>query len=167
MARQLKVLGIDCGSALVGWGVVSQSGNKFEHYGYGALRTSKGDDTELRLKDLYEQMLEVVDRTAPDVMAVESVFFFRNQTTIIPVAQARGVILLAGAVKGVPVTHYTPPQVKSAVTGYGKADKTQVQRMVKQILGLNEIPKPDDVADALAVAICHLQTAPFLAKIQS
>lgn len=167
MPKKKRVLGIDCGIALVGWGVVSLSGNKFEQYGYGALRTQKGDDTEKRLKDLYEQMLEVLQKHQPDEMAVESVFYFKNQTTIIPVAQARGVILLAGAVHGIPVFDYTPPQVKSAVTGYGRADKGQVQRMVKQILGLSEIPKPDDVADALGVAITHLQAASFLDKIKS
>jgi len=166
MSHPKKVLGIDCGSALVGWGVVSLSGNKFEQYGYGALRTSKDDDTEVRLRDLYEQMLEVIEKFQPDEMAVEAVFYNRNQTTIIPVAQARGVILLAGAMHNLVVQDYTPPQVKSAVTGYGRADKGQVQRMVKQILALKTIPKPDDVADALAVAMTHLQTTSFIDKIQ-
>ncbi len=112
----------------------------------------------LRLKMIHDQLSEVIDTYKPAEMAVEELFFFRNHTTIIPVAQARGVILYTGAAKGVHVFGYTPLQVKAAVTGYGRAEKKQVQFMVTKILKLKQTPKPDDVADAIAIAICHLNT---------
>ncbi|MFQ5492604.1 MAG: crossover junction endodeoxyribonuclease RuvC [Candidatus Dojkabacteria bacterium] len=152
------VLGIDCGSALVGWAVLEQKGNKLKHIDYGDIRTSKDDDMPLRLKSIFRQFSEIIKRYKPDEMAVEEIFFFKNQKTIIPVAQARGVTVLAGAEYDLPVYGYTPPQVKVAVTGYGRAEKKQVQFMVSKILGLKEIPKPDDVADAIAVGICHLNS---------
>ncbi|MBW7953208.1 crossover junction endodeoxyribonuclease RuvC [Candidatus Dojkabacteria bacterium] len=155
----MRVLGVDGGSAIAGWGVVTLMGNKFVHEDSGAILTNKKDVIEMRLKILYEQMMNLIKVNKPDVLAVESLFFFRNKTTIVPVSQARGVILLAGAMNDLPVFSYSPLQVKQAVTGYGKADKSQVQFMVKRLLGLHEIPKPDDVADALAVAICHLQAS--------
>jgi crossover junction endodeoxyribonuclease RuvC len=153
-----SVLGIDCGSAITGWAYLQDTHNNLQHINSGAILTPKGLDMALRLKLIHDQLLEVIELYKPTEMAVEELFFFRNQTTIIPVAQARGVILYTGAEKGVTVFGYTPLQVKSAVTGYGRAEKKQVQFMVTKILKLKQTPKPDDVADAIAIAICHLNT---------
>jgi crossover junction endodeoxyribonuclease RuvC len=155
----LTILGIDPGYAIVGYGVIRPRGARFEPLGAGAIRTPAGMPFEARLDDLYTGILSVIERYKPDAMAVEQLFFTTNQKTVILVAQARGVILLAAQRKGLPVYQYTPLQVKSAVVGYGKAEKHQVMEMTRQILGLKSVPKPDDVADALAVAICHGHTA--------
>lgn len=149
------IIGIDPGYAIVGVGVVEYKGNKFRPIEYTAITTPAGMDTVDRLKKIYDEMAMLIDKHKPDAMAIEELFFNSNQKTAINVAQARGVILVAAANKGVPVREYTPLQVKQSVTGYGRADKKQIQEMVKLILHLNVIPKPDDAADALALAICH------------
>lgn len=149
------IIGIDPGYAIVGVGVVEYKGNKFRPIEYTAITTSAGMNTVDRLKKIYDEMAMLIDKHKPDAMAIEELFFNSNQKTAINVAQARGVILVAAANKGVPVREYTPLQVKQSVTGYGRADKKQIQEMVKLILHLNVIPKPDDAADALALAICH------------
>lgn len=149
------IIGIDPGYAIVGVGVVEYKGNKFRPIEYTALTTPAGMNTVDRLKKIYDEMTMLIDKHKPDSMAIEELFFNSNQKTAINVAQARGVILVAAANKGVPVREYTPLQVKQSVTGYGRADKKQIQEMVKLILHLNVIPKPDDAADALALAICH------------
>lgn len=151
----MLVLGIDPGSAITGYGLVREVGNRLEAVEYGCIRTSPTKPIELRLKIIYNEMKELVQKYRPDHFAVEELFFNKNVRTALTVGQARGVVILAGAECGLPVHEYTPLQVKQAVAGYGRAEKTQIQFMVKTLLNLPEIPKPDDVADALAVAICH------------
>lgn len=149
------ILGIDPGYAIVGVGVLEYVGNKFKMLEYNAITTPAGMPTPQRLQKIYEQMQFYIDQYAPDAMAIEELFFNSNQKTAILVAQARGVLLVSAANNHLPICEYTPLQVKQSVTGYGRADKKQIQSMVKMILNLKEIPKPDDAADALAIAICH------------
>ncbi len=149
------ILGVDPGLAIVGWGVVDYNKGRFKTLGYGAVRTEAGLTTEERLAIIYRDMNRIIDHFHPEEMAVEELFFTNNITTGIRVAEARGIILLCGQQKGLKIAEYTPPQVKQAVVGYGKAEKKQVMTMVTSILGLKEIPKPDDTADALAIAVCH------------
>lgn len=151
----MKILGIDPGFAIVGCGIVDYTGNKFTVIDHMAVTTQAGLPLAQRLKTIYEDMSSIIDRYKPDAVAVEELFFNTNITTAIAVGQARGVILLAAVNRGVEIFEYTPLQVKQAVVGYGRAEKGQVQQMVKMILNLKEIPKPDDVADGLALAICH------------
>lgn len=155
MGVVMIILGIDPGTAITGYGVVEFRGNQYKSIAYSCLRTGPELPLELRLKILYQGLCDIIGKYRPNQMAVEELFFNKNARTALAVGHARGIALLAGANSGIPVAEYTPLQVKQAVTGYGKADKQQVQFMVKTLLGLNEIPKPDDVADALAVAICH------------
>ncbi|MCH5210153.1 MAG: crossover junction endodeoxyribonuclease RuvC [Oscillospiraceae bacterium] len=151
----MVIIGIDPGYAIVGVGVVEYIGNKFRTLEYGAITTPAGMPTTERLKKIYAEITMYADKYKPDAMAIEELFFNSNQKTAINVAQARGVLLTAIANKDIPIFEYTPLQVKQSVTGYGRADKKQIQTMVKMLLGLNAIPKPDDAADALAIAICH------------
>ena len=149
------ILGIDPGLAIVGWGVIEYQNAKFRTIAYGSINTPKGTRTEERLRLIFEGMNELIEKYHPDSMAVEELFFNTNITTGIRVAEARGVILLAADRKQIPIYEYTPLQVKQAVVGYGRAEKKQVISMVTSMLGLKETPKPDDTADALALAICH------------
>ncbi|MBO5416464.1 MAG: crossover junction endodeoxyribonuclease RuvC [Clostridia bacterium] len=149
------ILGIDPGLAIVGWGVINYRGSHFEVLGYGSIQTPAGMPTEQRLCAIYDDLKEIIEKYRPEQMAVEELFFNTNQTTGIRVAEARGVILLAATRLGVPVFEYTPLQVKQAVVGYGRAEKKQVITMVTTLLGLKKPPKPDDTADALAIAVCH------------
>ena len=151
----MRILGIDPGFAIVGCGVIDYVGNKFSVVHYSAVTTKAGGKLENRLKSIYDGVCDMIDAYKPECIAVEELFFNTNAKTAIQVGQARGVILLAAVNKGVEVFEYTPLQVKQAVVGYGRAEKIQVQQMVKSILNLKEIPKPDDVADGLALAICH------------
>jgi len=151
----LRILGIDPGYAIVGYGVLEYEKNKFYPLEFGTVTTEAHTDFQHRLMEVYEGVDDVIKRTKPDALAIEKLFFTTNQKTVIQVAQARGVILLAAAQNGIPVYEYTPLQIKQSVTGYGKAIKTQVQDMTKRILRLEKVPKPDDTADRLAVAICH------------
>ena len=151
----MRIIGIDPGYAIVGYGVVDYGGNRFSTVEYGAVTTQAGTDFPLRLQEIYAGVEEILRRTGPQAMAVEQLFFTNNKTTGIAVAEARGVILLAASRQGIPVFEYTPVQVKQAVVGYGRAVKSQVQEMTKRLLGLPRVPKPDDTADALAIAICH------------
>lgn len=151
----MLVLGIDPGSAITGYGLVKQIGNKLTAVDYGCIRTSPSLSLELRLQRIFKDIRQLINEYKPDYYAVEELFFNKNVRTALTVGQARGVILLAGAECGLDVYEYTPLQVKQAVVGYGRAEKAQIQFMVKTILGLPETPKPDDVADALAIAICH------------
>jgi len=152
------ILGIDPGIAIVGWGVIEYTNNRFRTIAYGAITTEAGHDVEDRLLHVYNELCEIIDYYHPDQMAVEELFFTNNITTGIPVAEARGVILLAAEERHIDVFEYTPLQVKSAVTGYGKAEKPQVMEMTKRLLHLKEAPRPDDTCDALAIAICHAQS---------
>lgn len=149
------ILGIDPGYAIVGIGVIEYKGNKFRTLEYNAITTSAHTLTSQRLKKIYDEINMFLDKYKPDAVAIEELFFNNNAKTAIAVAQARGVLVVSCANKGVPIYEYTPLQIKQAVTGYGRADKNQIQQMVKMLLNLNAIPKPDDAADALAVAICH------------
>ena len=151
----MRILGIDPGYAIIGFGIVDYQGSTFKTVEYGAILTQAEMDFSDRLAQIYEDMCALLTRYRPQAMAVEELFMGQNKTTGIKVAEARGVILLACRQHHVPVYEYTPLQVKSAVTGYGKAVKTQVMDMTRRILHLSEIPKPDDAADALAIAICH------------
>ena len=149
------ILGIDPGLAIVGWGVVDCCGGRFKTLGYGSIQTPAGMPTEARLARIYRDLNKIIDHFKPEEMAVEELFFTNNITTGIRVAEARGIVLLCGEQKGVRIAEYTPMQVKQAVVGYGKAEKKQVITMVTSLLKLPEPPKPDDTADALAIAICH------------
>ena len=151
----MVVLGIDPGFATVGYGVVRCENGIFTPISYGAITTPPHTLIEKRLKEIYDCMCQLIDTYKPDCMAVEELFWNTNQTTGIRVSEARGVILLAGAERKIPIHEYTPLQVKQAVVGYGRADKKQVITMVTMLLNLAKPPKPDDTADALAVAICH------------
>ena len=149
------ILGIDPGYAIVGWGVLEYSGNSFKTLGYGSIQTPAHTDADSRLLEIYRGMKAVIEKYKPAQMAVEELFFNTNSKTAIMVAQARGVILLSARLMGVEVFEYTPLQVKQAVVGYGRAEKKQVIDMVTSILSLKDPPKPDDTADALAIAVCH------------
>ena len=149
------ILGIDPGFAIVGVGIIEYKGNKFRTIDYFALTTKAHTPIEERLKIIYEGIADAINKYKPDFIAIEELFFNNNAKTAIQVGQARGVILLAGVNANIPIYEYTPLQVKQAVVGYGRAEKKQIQQMVKAILNLSEIPKPDDVADALAIAVCH------------
>lgn len=149
------IVGIDPGYAIVGVGIVKYEKNKLSMIEYGAITTNAHTKTTQRLNIIYEKINSVFDEYKPDAVAIEELFFNNNAKTAIMVAQARGVLLVAAANKGIPVYEYTPLQIKQAITGYGRADKNQMQNMVKLLLNLNVIPKPDDAADALAVGICH------------
>ena len=151
----MRVLGIDPGYAIVGFGVLEYNSGKFTVVDYGAITTSSDMDFNRRLKVIYDDMTEVITTYKPDEMGIEKLFFNTNEKTAIDVAQARGVTVLSAAKRNVPVYEYTPLQVKQAVVGYGKAEKKQVMEMTRSILKLANIPKPDDAADALAIAICH------------
>lgn len=154
----MRVLGIDPGTAIVGYSIVDFENGKYTVQDYGCLYTDKTLDMPLRLEKIYEGINNLIDLWKPSDMAIENLFFFKNQKTIIEVGQARGVISLAGQKKGLNLFSYTPLQVKMGVAGYGKADKIQIQEMVKLILKLKEIPKPDDAADALAISITHINS---------
>ena len=155
MEKAMRILGIDPGYAIMGYGVVELIGNKFKVIEYGSIMTESRKNMTDRLKHLYYELMQLINRTDPDVAAIEELFFNTNTTTAIKVGQARGVSILACANSGIETNEYTPLQVKMALTGYGRADKKQVQHMTKTILNLKEVPKPDDTADALAIAICH------------
>lgn len=151
----MVILGIDPGYAIVGWGVVEYSHSKFRVLGYGAITTEAKTPFPERLQIIYNDMCYLFDKYKPEAMSMEKLFYNSNQKTVIDVAQARGVITLAAQMYGKDIFEYTPLQVKQSVTGYGRAEKKQVMEMTKSILGLKEVPKPDDTADALAMAICH------------
>ena len=151
----MTILGIDPGIATVGYGVIQYENGRFRTIATGAIETPAGIDVENRLEIVYNDLCELIKMYSPTEMSIEELFFNTNQKTAIAVAEARGVILLAARKNNLNIAEYTPIQVKMAVTGYGRAEKKQVQEMVKIILGLPKIPKPDDAADALALAICH------------
>lgn len=161
----MRILGIDPGLAIVGFGFVDKIGNKLTPVQYGSIQTEAHTPEEERLLHVYEGMVQLLDKYKPDAVAVEKLFFSRNVTTALPVAQARGVLILAAVQRGLPVAEYTPMMVKQAVVGYGKAEKKQVQEMVKLLLKLTAVPKPDDVADALAVAVCHAHSVSLNSKL--
>jgi crossover junction endodeoxyribonuclease RuvC len=156
------VLGIDPGTAITGYGIVGETTHgDFALLACGVFRTAASEPMHLRLLELFQDMQALLKEFTPDEVAVEKLFFGRNVTTAISVGQARGAVLVAAALAGLPVVEYTPAEVKQAVAGYGNADKPQVQQMVQQLLGLAAPPTPDDAADGVAIAICHLQRARY------
>lgn len=157
----MRILGIDPGTATTGYGIIDVVEGELTLVAYGAIETPAGDPPEQRLQSIFRQANALLAEYKPDRAAVEQLFFGRNITTAIAVGQARGVLLLALADAAIPMSEYSPPKVKEAVTGYGKADKAQMQLMVRHLLDLQETPHPDDAADALAVAITHARYVAF------
>lgn len=156
----MRIMGIDTGYAIAGWGVIDKLGTaNLKIVDYGAVLTESTMAEAERLSKLHKDLSEVIQYYKPKAVAIESLFFFKNQKTVMQVSQARGVILLTCINHGLEIFSYTPLQVKTAVTSYGRADKAQVQKMVKMLLKLKEIPKPDDAADALAIAIAHANSS--------
>lgn len=154
----LKILGIDPGTATTGWAVLKENAGRCETIAYGHISTDKINSDEERIFEISRDLKKIIDSYKPAEAAIEKLFFFKNKKTVIEVAQARGAILLTLADKNVKVNSYTPLEVKQALTGYGRADKKQMQSMTKCILCLEEIPTPDDTADAIAIALCHIHS---------
>ena len=158
----MRILGIDPGTGILGFGVVDINGQgKASLVDGGVIRTPVKQADSERLKTIYDELSEIIKVNKPEVMSVEKLFFSQNVTTAMSVSQARGVVLLCGIQNDLKLFEYTPQQIKLAITGYGRADKKQVQEMVRVVLNLKEVPKPDDCADALAAAICHSMTANY------
>ncbi|MCL2578899.1 MAG: crossover junction endodeoxyribonuclease RuvC [Oscillospiraceae bacterium] len=153
--RAERIIGIDPGYATLGWGILDFSGSRFKVVDYGAIITEPDLVFSRRIEIIYEQLTAILDKHSPTGMGIEKLYFTKNVTTGIDVAQARGVVLLAAQQHSLRLGEYTPMQVKQAVVGYGNAEKAQIMYMTKTLLNLPALPKPDDVADALAVAICH------------
>jgi crossover junction endodeoxyribonuclease RuvC len=151
----MKIIGIDPGTGILGFGVIEAEGSKATLVDAGVIRTKVHQPLDERLVEIYNCLCEIVAETKPKIMVVEKLFFAQNVTTAISVSHARGVAMLAGKLAGLEIVEYTPLQIKQALTGYGRADKNQMQEMVKILLGLKETPKPDDCADALAAALMH------------
>ncbi len=161
----MRILGIDPGFAITGYSIIDYIGNRFVLVDSGAVTTKAGESFPLRLSKLYTDINMIIDQYQPDAMSVEELFFNNNVKTAINVAQARGIVLVAGCQKNIPTYEYTPLQVKQAVVGYGRADKIQVQKMVKTILKVDNLPKLDDITDSMAIAICHAHSAKFSQKL--
>src|SRR5580698_4228608 len=156
----MRIIGIDPGTGILGFGVIDVDKNdKLTLVDAGVIRTPVHEKDSIRLKTIYAELTNIIEDNKPEIMSVEKLFFAKNVTTAMTVSQARGVVLLCGRQAGMDIFEYTPMQIKQAVTGYGKADKKQIQEMVRVILGLHEVPKPDDAADALAAAITHSMTS--------
>lgn len=154
----MRIIGIDPGTGILGFGVIEVSNNKAQLVDGGVIRTPVKEDDAVRLNTIFDELSDIIAATKPTEMAVEKLFFAQNVTTAMTVSQARGVVLLCGMQAGLKIAEYTPLQIKQAVTGYGRADKKQIQEMVRVILQLKTVPKPDDCADALAAAITHSMT---------
>ena len=161
----MRILGVDPGIAIVGFGIIEYDGVRFKTVDYGAITSPAHTPIPSRLKMVYDDLSYVIEKYRPDEMAIEELFFNNNAKTVINVGQARGVLILAAENRGIPVFEYTPLQVKQAVVGYGRAEKAQVQQMVKNILNLHAVPKPDDTADAVAIAICHAHSSGAVSRL--
>lgn len=161
----MRVLGLDPGTATTGYGVVDAQGNRLSYVAHGAITTLAGEHFATRLQVLYEAVGELITLHRPQAVSIEKLFFKQNVTTGITVAQARGVIALAAAQCALPIEEFSPTEAKLAITGYGKADKKQVQEMIRILLNMDCCPKPDDAADALGLAICALQTRRVMSKV--
>jgi crossover junction endodeoxyribonuclease RuvC len=162
----MLVLGIDPGTAITGYGLVKGEDDDLTLVAYGAITTSSDWPLPERLQRIYQELTALIEDRQPTAVAVEELFFSKNVRTALSVGQARGVALLAAANAGLPIHEYTPLQVKQAITGYGRATKDQVQQMVRMLLGLDSVPQPDDAADAIAVAICHIHSAKLTAMLR-
>lgn len=158
----MRIIGIDPGIAIVGFGILDKTGNQLQPVQYGSIQTEAGLPVSLRLRQIFEATQSLLSTYQPEELAIEKLFFNKNVTTAFSVAQARGVLMLAAELAGIPVYEYTPLQVKQAVTGYGAAEKKQIQEMTRLLLKLKQVPKPDDVADALGIAITHSQFRTFI-----
>ena len=156
--NKIRVLGVDPGTATTGWAVLEEKGGKIGHIAFGQISTSKKDPEDARLWEISQDLEEIIKKYKPHEASVESLFFFKNQKTIIQIGQARGAILLTLRKNQVKISSYTPLQIKQALTGYGRAGKRQMQQMTKSVLRLKSAPSPDDVSDAIAAALCHLQS---------
>jgi crossover junction endodeoxyribonuclease RuvC len=154
----MRILGIDPGTGILGFGVVEVVKGKTRLIDAGVIRTPVKEDDAIRLQTIFDELTEIIKQNKPDIMAVEKLFFAQNVTTAMTVAQARGVVLLCGKQARLEIHEYTPQQIKQALTGYGRAEKKQIQEMVRVVLQLTDVPKPDDCADALAAAITHSMT---------
>ena len=161
----MRILGIDPGFAITGYSIIDYIGNKFKLITSGAILTKAGESFPLRLLKINNDLEELIDTYKPDAISVEELFFNNNAKTAINVAQARGVVLIVGCKNNIPTFEYTPLQIKQAVVGYGRADKIQVQKMVKTILCVDNLPKLDDTTDSMAAAICHAHSARFSEKL--
>ena len=161
----MRILGIDPGFAITGYSIIDYIGNRFSLVTSGAVTTEAKVSFPLRLEKLYKDLEEIIKTYKPDAMSIEELFFNNNAKTAINVAQARGVILVVARINGIPTYEYTPLQVKQAVVGYGRADKMQVQKMVKMILNTDKLPKLDDITDSMAIGICHAHSAKFAEKL--
>lgn len=162
----MRIIGIDPGYAITGFGVIEYEGNHFELVEAGAIETKAGVPFPIRLEKIYDDMMELIAKYKPDAISIEELFFNTNTTTAIGVAQGRGAVLIAAAKTNTPIYEYTPLQVKQAVVGYGRAEKKQVQLMVQRILNLEKIPKLDDTTDAMAIAMCHAHSYRFAEPIK-
>ena len=165
----IRILGIDPGTAIVGWGILdcTDDGQFSKTVAYGHIETNKNLSTAKRLKEIADNLLFLLKKYKPQEVAVEELFYFKNAKTVISVAQARGVIINVCFQNNLTIAEYTPLQIKQSLTGYGRADKVQMQKMIKSVLKLKSIPKPDDTADALAVALCHINSRRYTQKINN
>ncbi len=154
----MRIIGIDPGTGILGFGIIEAAKGKAKLVDAGVIRTPVKEDDAVRLATIFDELSDIIAETKPQEMSVEKLFFAQNVTTAMTVAQARGVVLLCAKQAGLLISEYTPLQIKQALTGYGRADKKQMQEMVRVILGLKSVPQPDDCADALATAICHAQS---------
>lgn len=161
----MRILGIDPGYGITGYSIIDYIGNKFKLIASGAIKTEAKMSFPLRLSEIFTDLNKIIDEYLPDAISVEELFFNNNVKTAINVAQARGVILVVGCQRGIPTYEYTPLQVKQAVVGYGRADKMQVQKMVKILLNVEKLPKLDDITDSMAIAICHAHSAKFAERL--
>ena len=161
----MRILGIDPGYAITGYSIIDYQGNRFKLVDSGAVLTKAGESFPDRLTKIYNDVAQIIDSYKPDSISVEELFFNNNAKTAINVAQARGIVLVVGRQKNIPTFEYTPLQIKQAVAGYGRADKLQVQKMVKTILNVEKLPKLDDTTDSMAAAICHAHSAKFSQKL--
>ncbi len=157
MKKNILVLGVDPGSSKTGFGLIRAENDTFKLLDYGVIPASKKDKLPYKLKEVYQGLLRIIKKERPDALVIEDAFYKKNAKTLLVMGQIKGAVILAGINSNLPVWEYTPTQIKSAVVGMGNASKVQVQYMVKNLLGLEEIPEPEDASDALAVALCHLQ----------
>lgn len=156
--KNLRVIGIDPGTAIIGWAILEEKKGEMFPIAHGHISTSPDKSEEKRILEISKDLDIIINKYSPEEAAIEKLFFFKNQKTVMEVSQSKGAIILTLEQKNISIFGYTPLQIKQAITGYGRADKQQVQQMTKSILKLKSIPKPDDTADAIAVAICHLHS---------